>query len=508
MVFDLDIPEAPWWETLEVITDKHPKQKEIFDDPSQFKVVSAGRGFGKSILLIESCIYASLLTKVRDAKAWIVAPNDEAVRDIYWYDLINRLKYLHRITNKEVFLYASEKKKKIYVRNASGGHTEISLKSAEAPNTLIGVSLIFLGIDEMWKISRKIWTQHLEPTLRRGLKGELFVISTPNGHDYFHELWQFGSKQSPRYNKKWKSWQCKTTDNPLYPVEYIEEARLTMAPWEFEQQYNASFDTATGRVYIRYNFNDNVRKNIPLEHNLPLNLTFDFNVSPMTCSVAQVRPGNPEYISIRNKRDEIIKQIKDNRKKLKAENKLDGLQQELTLLKSKIITIKDKEQDEVVYFLKCFKENNINVEMFCELIVSWLKKESWTNKILIYGDSNGGSRNVTSDKTAWQIIRNAFSDFETYHEYPAKNPDPMDRINAVNRLLRNSDGEIGIYIDEDNCKPIIEDLNQVDFKEGTNEINKTKLERMGLNHTIEGVGYFVHRRFPIVHKNSFQFAWI
>jgi hypothetical protein len=152
-----------------------------------------------------------------------------------------------------------------------------------------------------------------------------------------------------------------------------------------------------------------------------------------------------------------------------------------------------KEQKEVLHVLKCFYVNNTDSEKQSSLIKEWLNSIAWTGKILIYGDATGGARASATDKTNWSNIKYAFQDWEFYSEYGTSNPDRVDRINSVNNKLRNADNEIGMYVDSKNCKPLINDFQQVTRNEN-GELDKGRLERMGLNHTVEGLGYLVHKR--------------
>lgn len=485
--------DKEWWENYQVISDNYPKQKEIFFDPTKNIVVAAGTGAGKSTLAMEWAIYKSIYAKVKTANTWIVAPTNEQVTDIYWYQVLNRIKFLDRENAKRgknpIFLSAKQRKNKIWIRNRLGGATEISLKSAEAEKSLVGHSVHVMVIDEMWKIKKKVWTQHLQQRAKRG-NADVLIISTPDGHDFFWELYEFGNIQSPKYLPTWKSFKLNTYDNPMYPQEYIATARLESSEWEFAQQYEASFDTPTGRVYISFDPNVNVAKELLIDPNLPLYMTWDFNTSPMTTSICQIKPGNDNYQSLVTEKKELMKSIKD--KSLTKEQK-EALQIKINEISRLVTDFPIKEQKEVLYVLKTFYVNNTDSEKQCTLIKQWLNSIGWNNKILIYGDATGGARTSASDRTNWSNVRYAFQEWQCYHEYGSSNPDPVDRINSVNSKLKNADNEIGIYIDANECKSLIMDLQQVCRKDN-GEVDKNRLERMGLNHAVEGLGYLIHKR--------------
>lgn len=500
--------EKFWWENFYVITDNHPKQKEIYDDPHQKKVISCGSGFGKTVLIKESAIRKALKSTVKGGELWIVAPNNEAVKDIYWYDLLNRINFLgyDKLNPKrnKFLIDANERDKKIYVRNAGGNYqrndyyTEIALKSAEAPKTLAGHTIIWLGIDEMFLIPKKIWTQYLHPRATRG-NAEVFIISTPNGHDHFWELWELGNNKSPKYNPNWKSWQCDTWDNPLYTEQEIREAGKDLNEWEFNQIYRGSFDLPTGRVYLNFDDNKNVKHEpIHIDYSLPLYMTWDFNAKNMATSICQVIPGNAEYQLLIEKKSELMLQLKDAEL---TDIDRELINQKLNEVIEAIKLSPVKEQQEVLNVIKTFfSKNYTDSEKQSEWIKEWLNEIGWTGKIMVYGDSSGGAKSSVSEKTNWSNIRHAFDEWETYYEYPKSNPDPVDRINAVNRKLRNTNSEIGIYVNFDECKQLITDFQQVTRK-ANGEVDKDRLERLGMNHAVEGLGYLIHKRFPIKRKS-------
>jgi predicted phage terminase large subunit-like protein len=95
---------------------------------------------------------------------------------------------------------------------------------------------------------KEIWERAIAPTLT-DYKGEAWFISTPNGINFFSDL----------YNKTgsdWQSFHMPTSINPFIPAEEIESRRLEMPELVFKQEYLAEFVTfGAGLIkpeYIRY----------------------------------------------------------------------------------------------------------------------------------------------------------------------------------------------------------------------------------------------------------------
>ena len=121
-------------------------------------------------------------------------------------------------------------------------------------------------------------------------------------------------------------------------------------------------------------------------------------------------------------------------------------------------------------------------------------------QVSLYGDASGNSRK-TSGTTDWNTVREWFKLrpwFETYYRVPAANPEVKNRVNAVNGILRNFQGEVRMYVDP-RCKELTRDLEQVAWlvdKHGNtlDEIAKTDPNR---THTSDALGYFIEKQFSL-----------
>ncbi|MGA6684752.1 terminase, partial [Escherichia coli] len=63
----------------------HSGQMKVFQSPHRFKVVCAGRRWGKSRLSISTIIRAA--AKEKKQRVWYVAPTYQMARQILWDDL-------------------------------------------------------------------------------------------------------------------------------------------------------------------------------------------------------------------------------------------------------------------------------------------------------------------------------------------------------------------------------------------------------------------------------------
>ena len=80
------------------------------------------------------------------------------------------------------------------------------------------------------------WTKGIRPTLA-DYQGDAWFLSSPNGENYFYQLFQRGLGPS----KAWRSWQQTSYDNPYIPASEIDDARDELPEIAFRQEWLAEF---------------------------------------------------------------------------------------------------------------------------------------------------------------------------------------------------------------------------------------------------------------------------
>ena len=209
----------------------HDKQREVFDDTSRFRVVAAGRRFGKSRLAAWLLLIEALQSTSKDV--FYVAPTFQQAKDIMW----GVLKDLGR----EVIQSAHENTSVLTLVNGR----KIYLKGADRPDTLRGVGLAFLVIDEYADIKPNVWEQILRPALA-DVQGKALFIGTPKGRNHFYELYKYAEKGT---DDDWKEFHFSSYDNPLIPETEIEAAKTSMSSFAFRQEFLASFQAASRDIF-------------------------------------------------------------------------------------------------------------------------------------------------------------------------------------------------------------------------------------------------------------------
>jgi len=365
-------------------------QQIITLDPRRFRVVIAGRRFGKTHLAIrELCWHARIPGK----DVWYVAPTYRQSKNIVWKKLKHKLQDL-RWAEK-----INETELTIQLKNGS----TISLKGADNHDSLRGVGLDFIVLDEFADIDPEAWYETLRPTLS-DKQGKALFIGTPKGMNWAYELWNMPGEDP----KNWKSYQYTTIDGGNVPEDEIDQARRDLDERTFRQEYLATFETFTGRVYYSFERIHNV-KACAIQDRSVIYLGMDFNVAPMSAVIA-IRYGDVLHVI-----DEI----------------------------------------------RLFSSNTAE-------IVEEIKSRYPKSKIWVYPDPAGRQRKTSAGGTTdITILQNAGFVVKAPHGHtPVR-----DRINAVNSRLCSSTGTRYLFV-EPHCKSVIECLERQTYKEGSTQPDK------------------------------------
>jgi PBSX family phage terminase large subunit len=245
-------------------------QTTIANDKTRFRVAICGRRFGKTHLAIRELSY---FARIPDQEVWYVAPSYKQAKQIVWRKLKNKLqdlKWVQKINESELT---------IVLKNNS----TISLKGADNPDSLRGVGLDFLVMDEFADISSDAWYEVLRPTLA-DKQGHALFIGTPKGtSNWSYDLYT-------KHEIGWSSYQYTTIDGGNVAVEEIEAARRDLDERTFRQEFLATFETYANRIFYSFDRKVNVK---PYSGDLPsvVYIGMDFNIDPMS-AVIFVRNGD------------------------------------------------------------------------------------------------------------------------------------------------------------------------------------------------------------------------
>lgn len=213
----------------------HPGQIQVFTDPARFKVVAAGRRFGKSFLARVTLIVEALKMKnefgydLKDKDVWYIAPTFQQGKDTQWH--------LLKEMCKDVTESTLENTACITLKNGR----RIQIKGSDRPDTLRGVGLSYAVLDEFAFMKPEVWELIISPTLTE-VKGSALFIGTPDGKNHFFDLWDNSNKGAS--GDDWKAFHFNSTDNPFLPQDEIEKKKNSMSVEAYNQEFAASFSSA------------------------------------------------------------------------------------------------------------------------------------------------------------------------------------------------------------------------------------------------------------------------
>lgn len=271
-------------------------QKEILECSNRFRVLITGRRFGKTFLCIQEM---AKFARYNNKKVWYIAPTYRMAKDIVWNDLVDRMtkhKWIKKLNHSDL---------KLTLRNGS----EISLRGADNENSLRGVGLDFLVMDEFADVKEHAWYEVLRPTLS-DKNGAALFCGTPRGYGN----WSYNLFSKESEDEQWKSFQFTTLEGGQVSANEIEQAKQDLDERTFQQEYMASFVNYAGQIYYNFDRKDNVMDNYVPDTN-EIHIGMDFNIDPMSAVICELKGNNiylyEEIVIYSSNTDEMVQEIKN-----------------------------------------------------------------------------------------------------------------------------------------------------------------------------------------------------
>jgi hypothetical protein len=412
-------------------------QLSVASSPARMRVLVAGRRFGKSHLSAREM--ARFAAKPKQ-KVWYVTPTYKMARNIMWEPLKDKLRAARWLSK------SNETDLTAYLRNGS----TISLRGADKPDSLRGVGLNFLVMDEAADIDSEAWHKVLRPTLS-DTGGHVLFVGSPKGRNWFYDLWLRGQNGEPG----WASWQYTTLQGGNVPEEEIEDAKRDLDELSFRAEYLGDFVSFLGRAYEPFTYQTHCA---PFEYDPHADLIvgLDFNYSPGCAVICQERQlPNGQYGTA------VIGEV--------------------------------------------WIPRGSSTPAVCRRIV-----QDWgqhRGRVFVYGDATGAAQgSARVQGSDWDLARAHL--IPTYLDrihfvVPAANPRERVRVNAVNSRLMNAAGEIRLMVDPIKAPHVVRDLEGVQLLEGgSGEIDKKA--NPDLSHISDGLGYYISRVFPLADRKMVE----
>jgi hypothetical protein len=207
-------------------------QQDVFKDGARFKVVAGGRRLGKSRLSAITLLIEGLNCP-EGSSVMYIAPTLGMARTIMW-------ELLHDL-GRSVIKSSHQNNLEIVLVNGR----RILVRGADNPDSLRGVSLTYVVLDECAFVKEDTWQKIIRAALT-DKKGRALFISTPSGRNWFYDIYKLGMEET---DEEWRSWHYTTKDNETIDPKEIDAAERTLSSFAFKQEYLSSFDNAGSDVF-------------------------------------------------------------------------------------------------------------------------------------------------------------------------------------------------------------------------------------------------------------------
>jgi predicted phage terminase large subunit-like protein len=144
------------------------------------------------------------------------------------------------------------KKSEVERRIELPGGGSVTVKSADNPDSLRGAALDGVVIDEAAFCDEDVWFKAVPPTIADRL-GWALLLSTPNGFNWFHDLFESAGSDSG-----WDVFQRPTSDNPIINAAELARLKREMPIAAYMQEHEARFTSVAGAEFPGEYFNEGI----------------------------------------------------------------------------------------------------------------------------------------------------------------------------------------------------------------------------------------------------------
>lgn len=407
----------------------HPVQLELLkavDNGIRFPIVPAGRRSGKTerakrFLAKQALFYPN-------EKYFAAAPTYAQAKKIWWDDL-------KKLTLSAIHLQRpSESELKIYLPNG----TEVHILGLDQPQRIEGVNWTGGIIDEIADVKGEALNENIMPALntvdptREYYRAWCWFIGVPDGLNHYYDMAEYARTSG---DPDWGLFHWKSSE--ILPLDVIESAKRTMSAKQYRQEYEASFETASGRIYEDYS-ERNYTDAYLLEHEA-IHWMHDQNFTPLSSSIAVLRDGKPYII------------------------------------------------DEIVL------ESAISRQSAEEFVVKFADHKN--KMVYIYGDPAGRAGEKHGHKSDYTEIEDVLrrENWKFQRRVRPAHPAIKDRQNAVRAMILNAADEVRLFINPNKAPWSHRGIATVQLKEGS---SFQEDQRNQYQHITTAIGYFVDWHWP------------
>lgn len=410
-------------------------QAKFLTLPHKYRAYVSGYGGGKTwVGSVALCKHALEYPRVN---AGYFAPTYPQIRDIF-YPTIEEVAETMGMTAD---IKTSDKE--VHLRIGRKIRSKIICRSMEKPSSIIGFRIGHALVDELDVMPMHKATEAWRKIIARmrykidGLKNGVDVTTTPEGFGFVYEQWVKLLRGSRKLSSLYGLVQASTYDNESnLPADYIESLRQSYPQQLIDAYLNGQFvNMASGSVYANFDRVKNHTNEVAQDGEV-LHVGMDFNVLNMSASINVVRDDRPLTVG------ELAK----------------------------------------------VRDTPTMARMLRERFVEK------GHQVVVYPDASGGN---TSSKNASESDLSILKQEGLQIRVGNSNPAVKDRVNAVNALILNGDGERRWLVNTDLCPTLTES-----FEKQAYDNHGDPDKSGGFDHFPDSQGYFLVNRWPIVKREA------
>ena len=246
-----------------------PLQADIHRRLKRFNVLVCHRRFGKTVLCVNELIDHAIRARRPRPRYAYIAPLYRQAKQVAW-------DYLKHYTGAVPGRRASETELRVDLPNGA----RIQLHGADNPDSLRGIYLDGVVLDEYAQMSPHLWGEVIRPALA-DREGWAIFIGTPKGHD---EFWR--KYRAAAADESWYAALFAASATGVLKPEELEAARRDMTPGEYDQEFECSFEAAIRGAYYGGAMAEAQRSGrirpVPHDPALPVDTAWDLGIGDPT----------------------------------------------------------------------------------------------------------------------------------------------------------------------------------------------------------------------------------
>jgi Terminase large subunit, T4likevirus-type, N-terminal len=221
----------------------HQTQLNVFNSPARGNVLVAGRGWGKSRLILTDALikclsYSGKIDRASPKAVAIGMPFLTQARQVHWGAILDMLE-------DQPFVDGIDKSN---FRVKFKGKNTLDLLIRGADNQASkwrGLSLVAAYLDEYQDFGVEAWEKAIFPALARNSDWSATLVGTPKGTNNI----LYKAVERCVGSDSWKYWHYTSKDNPFFPRAQLREAKLLLPPKVYDQEFRASFVNFDGQWF-------------------------------------------------------------------------------------------------------------------------------------------------------------------------------------------------------------------------------------------------------------------